>query len=74
MDALTFLTKHGRDKTREVCDHAETSIEYFSQIAYGHRRPSVDLAKKLVKASEDLIPVKKHRLDLVSLLQLQKVA
>ncbi|HEX8106730.1 MAG TPA: hypothetical protein VF516_03330 [Kofleriaceae bacterium] len=74
MDAKTFLEKHGRETTRQVCEAAETSIEYFSQIAYGHRRPSVDLAKKLTKASEEAIADKRARLDVVSLLGLKEKA
>ncbi len=74
MDALSFLKKHGRDLTSEVCEEAGTSIEYFSQIAYGHRSPSVPLAKELVSASERLISEKRFRLDAVSLLGLKEKA
>lgn len=51
---------------------AGTNWPYFSQIAYGHRRPSVDLAGELVVASEKLIANPDDRLDLVSLLSAKK--
>lgn len=74
MDALAFLEKHGREVTKNVCQKAGTSIEYFSQLAHGHRRPSIDLAKELVKASESVIVDKRKRLDLMSLLGLKEKA
>jgi DNA-directed RNA polymerase subunit F len=61
MDAKKYIQEFGRDKAKEVSESAGTTIEYFSQIAYGHRRPSVKLANRLVKASEE-------QLDFVSLL------
>jgi hypothetical protein len=69
MDALEFLEKHGKDIAEQVAKKAGTNWAYFSQIAHGHRRPSVDLARKLVGASEDLIHRRDERLDLLSLLQ-----
>jgi hypothetical protein len=69
MDANSFYKLHGREVCAEVADEAGTNIEYFSQIAYGHRRASVDLAHKLVGASTKLIRNPKERLDLLSLLQ-----
>jgi hypothetical protein len=68
MDAKSFLEKHGRDTAERVALSAGTNWPYFSQIAHGHRRPSVDLARKLVTASEEVVSDKKSRLDLVSLL------
>lgn len=72
MDARGFLEKHGRETTTKVCKRADTSIEYFSQIASGHRRPSIKLAKELVRATEELIPEKRWRLDVMSLLGLKE--
>lgn len=69
MDAKTFLETHGRDLVTLVCEKAGTKIEYFSQIAHGHRRASVDLAHKLVAACETVIVEPEKRLDLLSLLQ-----
>ena len=68
MDALAFLEKHGKEVATEVAEAAGTNWQYFSQIAYGHRRPSVDLAHKLVNASAEIVRRKDERLDLVSLL------
>jgi len=51
MDAKTFFDKFGRDEAKRIAEEAGTTIEYFSQIAHGHRRPSVKLAKKLVTSS-----------------------
>jgi transcriptional regulator with XRE-family HTH domain len=69
MDALGFLEKHGKETAEAVAKKAGSNYAYFSQIAHGHRRPSVDLAHKLVAASEELIPAADERLDVLSLLQ-----
>lgn len=52
MDAKTFIDEFGRDEAKRIAECAGTTIEYFSQIAHGHRRPSVKLAKRLVVSSE----------------------
>lgn len=54
MNAMEFWKKHKTPKTREVCARAETDFEYFKHICHGRRRPSVDLAAKLVEASATL--------------------
>ena len=64
MNAKEFLSEFGTDEARAVAEKAGTNYAYFSQIAYGHRRPSVELAERLVKASGD-------RLDFTSLLTSQ---
>lgn len=51
MDARTFLDTHGEERCKRVAAAAGTKIGYFKQIAYGHRRPSPELAQKLVKSS-----------------------
>jgi hypothetical protein len=61
MNAKQFLDLYGKGRTREVAEKAGTIYPYFLQIATGKRRPSVELAKKLVEASD-------HKLDFVSLL------
>ncbi|WP_020208258.1 hypothetical protein [Gilvimarinus chinensis] len=53
MTAKEFIDRFGCDEARAVAQKANTNYAYFSQIAYGHRRPSVDLAKRLVDASEN---------------------
>jgi hypothetical protein len=69
MDAKTFAETHGRELVRQVVGKADTTMEYFSQIAHGHRRASVDLAHRLVAASEEVIAAPDARLDLLSLLR-----
>lgn len=68
MDALDFLNRHGRAVAEQVAKDAGTNFAYFSQIAYGHRRPSVDLAKRLVLASATWVDEEPARLDLLALL------
>ncbi len=74
MDALAFLEKHGKPVCIAVAELAGTKWEYFSQIAYGHRRPSVDLAHRLVAASTELVEDQDARLDLLSLLRPRSAA
>ncbi|EYS89482.1 hypothetical protein CF68_33170 [Cupriavidus sp. SK-4] len=62
MDAKTFLKQFGAEEAARVSEAAGTNYAYFSQIAHGHRRPSVRLTERLVVASEG-------KLDFVSLLQ-----
>lgn len=68
MDALEFLTSHGKATAEAVARDAGTNFAYFSQLAYGHRRPSVDLAQRLVAASAAHVQDAERRLDLLSLL------
>jgi hypothetical protein len=68
MDARSFLDRHGPDKAKRVCDLAGTKFVYFSQIANGHRRPSPDLARKLVSASAAVVRKASEQLDFESLL------
>lgn len=51
MDAFAFLKHNSPDRITAVAAEAGTTFEYFKQIAYGHRRPSVLLAKRLVETS-----------------------
>lgn len=51
MDAKAFLEKFGIEEATRVATEAGTNYRYFSQIAHGHRRPSVRLADRLVEAS-----------------------
>jgi hypothetical protein len=68
MDAKAFLEKHGKEVAEQVAKLAGTNYPYFSQIAYGHRRPSPDLARELVTACEQLVSDPEQRLDFDSLL------
>jgi len=51
MNAKEFFDTHGREQAERVATRAGTNLAYFVQIVYGHRRPSVDLAKRLANAS-----------------------
>jgi hypothetical protein len=69
MDALAFIEKHGKDAAEKVALAAGTNWPYFSQIAHGHRRPSVPLAERLVEESAKEFPVEEEQLDFVSLMK-----
>ncbi|NBQ17290.1 transcriptional regulator [bacterium] len=51
LDAMSFWKQAGIDETRRVCELAGTSYEHFKHIAHKRRRPSVELANRLIKAS-----------------------
>ena len=61
MDAREFLKTYGSGEAETVCSRAGTNLNYFRQIACGSRRPSVELALRLVDASD-------HRMDFNKLL------
>jgi hypothetical protein len=61
MNAIDFLKYFGQTETEAVAKTAGTTLAYFKQIAYRHRRPSPELAEKLEEASSG-------RLDFRSLL------
>lgn len=52
MDALAFLKAYGTREAEAVVAAAGTNMNYFRQLCCGSRRPSVDLAQKLVHASQ----------------------
>lgn len=67
MDARTYLQEHGTEGAEALVAALrdagiETTVGYFKQIAYGHRRPSVDLAQAMVQHDP------KKSLDFVQLL------
>jgi hypothetical protein len=66
MDAHEFLKVHGSPEAESVAIRAGTNLNYFRQLACGARRPSVDLALRLVEASG-------HRLDFNKLLLAKSV-
>lgn len=69
MDAKSFLEKHGKPVATQVAEAAGSNYAYFSQIAHGHRRPSVDLAHRLADESAKVIEEPAERMDVLSLLQ-----
>lgn len=80
MDARTYLDTH-KDagaqaliaRVREL--GGECSLGYFRQIAYGYRRPKVELAELLVAASKDVAIAQGHQdeLDVMSLLKAREI-
>lgn len=74
MEAGAFLEKHGKDIAQRVAKLAGTNYAYFSQIATGHRRPSPDLARRLVSASAAVVRSPKDQLDFDSLLPSKREA
>lgn len=69
MTPRAFLGRHGKVVSTVVAERAGTNWPYFSQIAYGHRRPSVELAERLVKASKKVVRKPRAQLDFVSLMK-----
>jgi hypothetical protein len=69
MNALAFIEKHGKEVATAVAEAAGTNFPYLSQIAHGHRRPSVELAEKLVATSAERFPNPEEQLDFVSLMK-----
>lgn len=68
MDAKTFYETYGIEECRAVASAAGTNYAYFYQLVSGFRgRCSVDMAKRLVKASEG-------RLDFLALIDATEVA
>lgn len=67
MDAREFLKAYGSSEAEIVAVRAGTNLNYFRQLACGARRPSVELALRLVEASD-------HRLDFNKLLLARVVA
>lgn len=51
MDARAYLDAVGEDAAEAACIAAGTKLVYLKQIAAGVRRPSPELAEKLVEAS-----------------------
>lgn len=74
MDAKAFLERHGKETCKRVAKLADTNWPYFSQIAYGHRRPSPDLARRLVSASAAVVRKPADQLDFESLLPSKRQA
>jgi len=52
MNAHQFLKMYGAVEADRVATCAGTTLGYFKQIAYGHRRPSPELAEKLEDMSD----------------------
>lgn len=57
MTPYDYFRSRTQAELEGVCTQAGTKISYFEQIAYGHRRPSYELAKKLSAASGEAMSV-----------------
>lgn len=67
MNIKQYEKKYGREGIESLASKAGTTFAYVMQIYNGVRRPSVELAEKLVKASG-------NKLDFVELLTMKKSA
>lgn len=56
LTAKQFRSQVGPKLARAVAEHAGTSYAYFKHICQDRKRPSPELADKLVKASQELTP------------------
>lgn len=52
MDAMEYWRKHKRKKCQALCEQVGTTYPYWKQIAHGLRRPSIELARAFVEASQ----------------------
>ena len=73
MDARTYLDTHGQAGAealveRVVAAGGKCTVGYFKQIAYGYRRPSFELAEKMVEHDP------RKELDLASLMRARRKA
>ena len=66
MDAMTFWDAVGRESVQRMCREIGTSYDYWKHIANRRKRPSVDLARKMVDYSRRHHP--DHALSLDELL------
>ena len=64
MDLKTYWDELDADGRRRWAKRAKTNIAYLSQIVYGHRRASPEMAKLLHKASDSAVPLEKLRPDI----------
>lgn len=56
MNAKEYEHMAGIEKAEQVVRMAGTKWSYWRHFCTGHKRPGVDLARKLVKASEFVTP------------------
>lgn len=56
MDLKTWLNSATPEERETLADKAETGVNYLWQIAGGHRKPTPEKVKAIVKASEEVTP------------------
>lgn len=64
MDARTYLKNHSAEAVEQLALLSGTTLAYFKQIAYGARKPSPELAKRIAENSRGLIHRGELRADL----------
>lgn len=64
MDVRDYLKAHDGETVEGVAVKAGTSVAYLRQLSGKHRRPSPELAKKLVQASDGAMTLAKLRPDI----------
>lgn len=56
MDFKDWLRRASPEERVSVAEAADTTADYFKQIAGKHRKPSPGLAKRIVRASVEITP------------------
>lgn len=64
VNAREYHDTHDKAAIEEMCAAAGTNYAYWRQIAYGHRKPSWQMAQRLAKASGGQLTVRELRPDI----------
>jgi transcriptional regulator with XRE-family HTH domain len=66
MTPFQFYKAHlkNRPHLEHVADEAGTSLAYLEQLCRGYRNPSIKLAKRLVRATDRVVPLEEWLPDL----------
>lgn len=56
---MEYWQKYGIDRAKEMCAYVGTSYDYFKHICNKRKRPSVDMARKMVAFSEGELNLEK---------------
>ena len=64
MDLLEFKKKYKSGRFNGVARRSGTTPDYLKQIAYGYRKPSGVLARRIEKATEGMITREELRPDI----------
>lgn len=63
MDAMTYWKWYGKPHCERLCAQVGTTYNYWKHICNQQKRPSVDLARKLVAASNGELSLEKLLFD-----------
>ncbi len=55
MDAMTFWRERGTEQVKQLCEATGTTYSYWKHIANRRKRPSVDLARRMVEYTEGVL-------------------